>query len=92
MEEVAVASDNQWLRFLNVLADVMARFEADQQFSMDEAYSALAEFDNSIEPDILDFAENIVSEIGGFPNLYADVLSLAQRKVSKEVFMNYMES
>lgn len=85
-------SDNQWLRFLNVLADVMARFETDQQFSMDEAYSVLAEFDNSIEPDILDFVENIISEIGGFPNRYADVFSLAQRKVSKEVFMNYMEN
>ena len=92
VEAVVVEAKNQWLRFLDVLADVMIRFEADQKFSMDEAYSSLAEFNSSIEPEIVEFAENTIFEIGGFPKGYADVLRLAQGKVSKEVFKRYMTS
>ncbi|MEM8715901.1 MAG: hypothetical protein AAGE92_09015 [Cyanobacteria bacterium P01_G01_bin.4] len=83
-------AEDQWLVFLDTLADVMVKFETDQSFSMDEAYSSLSEFRKTIDPEFVEFAEDTISEIGGFPKGYAEVLNLAKNRVPKDVFKRYM--
>lgn len=87
---MVVETERQWLKFLDTLTGVMIKFQNDKKFSMSEAYSSLYEFDGVINSEIIEFVENTISEIGGFPTGYSEVLILAQNKVSQDDFKSYM--
>ena len=83
-------SDANWTEFLSVLATCMKRFRQEKGFSMDDAFSSLQPFAEKIDSEIVEFAYNTISEIGGFPKGYSEVLELAENHVSAEEFKLYM--
>ncbi len=59
---------------------------------MEEAFDLIGKFSNDIDEEIEQFACNVVSEISGFPRGYAEVLTLLQKKPSRQDVLRYMNS
>ena len=87
-------TEREWKALLEVVYDVMIRFENDPKFSLEEVYKSLSQFYNSdlIEDEVVSYFENVISEIGGSPNSFSEVKLLAKNKVTYSEFKKYMES
>ena len=74
-----------WEDFLDNLADVMERFERDPRFSLEDAIIKIESFENcvGIDSEIIEFAEAVLSEIGGAPNTFREVKGMATRSLTE---------
>ena len=83
-------AENHWSDFLETLKKVMAKFESDAAYSMEDAFISLREYEKHLDPEVIDFVQNTISEIDGFPVSYSKVLRLAEEGVSQDDFKDYM--
>jgi len=73
---------------------VLRRFKDDGQFQLEEVYSRLAPFYSAsdIDPEIIELIENTVTELGGAPTGYAELLEMSEAGVTQDAFLEYMNA
>ena len=59
---------------------------------MEHAWNAVERFRGIIDEQMLDFIMNTISEVDGYPEVYASVVDLLNKKPTIGEFMEYMNS
>lgn len=83
--------DQDWQIFTSAWLQAMREFQS-ERLTMEQAFDLIGKFSNDIDEEIEQFACNVVSEIGGSPRGYAEVLTLLQNKPSRQDVLSYMNS
>lgn len=84
------SAEIHWSEFLDTLKEVMAKLENDPAYSMEDAFLSLKEYEKRIDPDVLEFTRNTISEIDGFPAGYSKVFRLTEKRASQDDFKDFM--
>jgi hypothetical protein len=83
--------DKDWQVFTSAWLQAMREFQS-ESLTMEQAFDLIGKFSNDIDEEIEQFACNVVSEIGGFPRGYTEVLTLLKNKPSRQDVLSYMNS
>ena len=84
--------DTAWRDFLATLAVLMDAFRSGKS-SLDETLGLIEPFyESGIDAEMIDFAVNTITEIGGSPDDYDALLALARGLAAKADYREFMDS
>ena len=81
----------EWDIFINAILPALNSLLY-RDCSMEHAWNAVERFRGIIDEQMLDFIMNTISEVDGYPEVYASVVDLLNKKPTIGEFMEYMNS
>lgn len=83
--------DDEWQTFTRAWPKALLGFQ-DGTFSMEQAYGLIEKTGAIVDNEIAQFACNVVSEIGGAPDSFAQTISLLRGDPTEDEILNFMNS
>lgn len=82
---------NSWSAFTQCVSELMQSFE-NNDVELETVDKVLADFHPAIDGDIIDFVFATMTEIGGSPGDYAELLKLMKDNPEKSTVLRHMNS